>query len=298
MANPINRALDEAKILIKGDKIRLCYPNLPTAAHRVNLDYYHPEYPKAAKVAQDSGLRNLGDGMSPVIVEYVLRQKGLSLETPTEKTSHLYAIGSILFMGHQNATVWGSGLLTEPSSLRGFLHGSSLRKLDIRCVRGPHTRQVMEKIGHRCPPIYGDPGCLLPLLYQPETPKTLDYLVIPHVSMEKEIRKVIPEENIASMATEDYRHVAEKICSAKKVIASSLHGIIFSEAYGVPAVFYQDRPDRYNFKYADWYEGSGREKWATATNLQQAIETDPGEAPDLRGMQDRLLEAFPYDLWK
>lgn len=298
MANPIKRISSEMQILLSGNRIRLCYRNLPAQADRVNLNYFHPEYPKGVRVAEDSGQRNLGDGMSPVIVEYMLSQKGLSLETPVEKMRHLYAVGSVLFMGHQDATVWGSGLLMEPSALRGILHGKHLRKLDVRAVRGPYTRQVLEKIGHSCPEVYGDPGCLLPLMYQPQVEKTLDYLIIPHVSMEKEVRKYIPEENIVSMATEDYRQVADKICSAKKVIASSLHGIIFAEAYGVPAIFYQDRPDKYNFKYADWYEGSGRKTWQTATELQQALEMDPEPAPDLRQMQQALVEAFPYDLWK
>lgn len=298
MANPLKRISSEMQILLKSNKIRLCYCNLPTVENRVNLNYFHPEYPKGVKAAEDSGERNLGDGMSPVIVEHMLSQKGLSLDTEVCQTSHLFAVGSILFMGHQDATVWGSGLLLEPSKIRGFLHGKHFRKLDVRAVRGPYTRQILQKIGHRCPEVYGDPGCLLPMLYQPETEKSLDYLIIPHVSMEKEVRKYVPEENIVSMATEDYRHVAEKICSAKKVIASSLHGIIFAEAYGVPAIFYQDRPERYNYKYADWYEGSGRKSWQVATGLEQAIAMDPDPAPDLSNMQQGLIEAFPYDLWK
>lgn len=297
MANAVKRILDETKILAAKNTIIMCYPNLPAQADRVNLNHFFPQYPKGEKTAQDSGLRNLGDNIAPELVEFMLNKKGLSLQSSTQGKRHLYTIGSIVFMGHQDATVWGSGILTAPSAFRRLLHSKYLRKLDIRCVRGPLTKQNLEKIGHKCPQVYGDPGCLLPLLYKPEVEKTLDYVVIPHVSMEKDVRQMIPGENIVSMATQDYKAVADKICSAKKVIASSLHGIIFAEAYGIPTVFYQDRGDKYNFKYVDWYEGSGRKQWITATELMQAIQAEPMAAPDLSAMQQRLIESFPYDLW-
>ena len=298
MTGIIDRVKNEITVALQGDKITLCYPNLPAAANRVNLNFYHAEYPKGQKRAIDSGQRNLGDGISPTIVEYALQQRGLSLNTPIDGKRHLYAMGSIIFMGHQNATIWGSGLLTAPSVMRGILHHKMLRKLDIRSVRGPYTRKALQSIGHACPEVYGDPGVLLPLLYSPPKEKNLDYLIIPHVSMEKYVRERYPDECIASMATDDYKKVADKICSAKKVIASSLHGIIFAETYQVPAVFYQDRPEKYSFKYADWYEGTGRKQWLQTDSLEKAIEMDPNPAPDLTGMRDRLLDVFPYDLWE
>lgn len=297
MPRAIDRIKDEMSVWLAGDTINLCYCDLPTEKNRVNLNFFRSGIVKAERNQYDSGAKNLGDDIAPMLVEFLLKQKGISLRDETAKTTHLYAIGSILFMGHQNATVWGSGILTEPSRLRCFMHSRWFRTLDIRCVRGPYTRNVLQKNGHTCPPLYGDPGCLLPYMYKPQVKKTLDYLIIPHVSMEAAVRKVIPAENIASMATDDYKSVAEKICAAKKVIASSLHGIIFSEAYQVPTLFYQDRKDLYNFKYADWYEGTGRKSWKFATSLIDAIEMDPMPVPDLSATQQMLLEQFPYDLW-
>lgn len=298
MPKLIGRTGDEMRILMSGNRINLCYPNIPVIENKVNLNYFHSGFQKAKKNQTDSGARNLGDDIAPVLVEYMLKSKGLSLHDQSMETKHLYTIGSILFMGHQDATVWGSGILTKPTALREWIHNSWLRRLDIRCVRGPYTRQVLQKVGHDCPAVYGDPGCLLPLMYHPHTEKKLDFVVIPHVSMEKEIRKVLPEEYIVSMATEDYKTVIDKICSAEKVIASSLHGIVFSEAYHIPTIFFQDREERFNFKYADWYEGTGRKRWDTATVLEDAIKMNPMPAPDLSLIQQALIESFPYDLWR
>lgn len=269
-------------------KTKLCYPNSKIDKNKITLNYY------------DMNEHNLGDALSPIVVEYMLQRKGFSLEQLTTKTKNLYAIGSILFKGYQDATVWGSGLLINPPNLpRDFLHTKFFRKLDIRCVRGPLTQEILKKRGFNCPSLYGDPGCLMPLIYFPKVEKQLDYLVIPHYVKEKEMRKLVPEQNLASMRTNDYKYVINKICSAKRVISSSLHGIILAEAYGVPAIFYNDIEAGCDFKYADWYQSTGRTKWPAATQLEEAITMDiENSPPDLSEMQKQLINSFPYDLWE
>ena len=114
--------------------------------------------------------------------------------------------------------------------------------------------------------------------------------------MENTIRKIIPEDHIISMKTKDYKKVINKICSAKVVVSSSLHGIILAEAYGIPAVFVQDRPEKFNFKYQDWYESTNR-TMEVYTNLEKALTVEKKEVPDLNQMRKNLIDSFPYDLW-
>lgn len=294
----IDRIAKELKIYFLRNKIHLYYSQLEAVPNRINLNYCHVGLKKAGGTISDQEMHNLGDELSPIVVDHMLKKKGLSLDSSAKKTGHLYAIGSILFFGFQDATVWGSGLLTEPSLIRRITRGRLFRKLDIRCVRGPYTADIMRKSGFKCPDAYGDPGCLLPLIYAPKVEKTLEYVVIPHISMEEEAKKIVPAENVISMATEDYKAVIDKICSAKKVISSSLHGIILAEAYGVPAIFYQDRPSHYNFKYADWYESTGRKTWPETADLQEAVSMQVDFVPDLTQMQQTLIDTFPYDLWE
>lgn len=293
----IQRILDEIKIFILRNKIVLCYSHMRAKKNQVTLNYYHSGFELGTRSQEDSGIRNLGDDLAPHILTYMLSQKALTPESPAKKDAHLYTVGSILLLGYQDAVVWGSGIMTAPSFARTFFHRAVFRKLDIRAVRGPLTRKILLQLGHACPEVYGDPGCLMPLIYKPDVEKTLEYLVIPHYLVERHIKNDIPEENLVSMRTDDYRTVIDKICSAKKVIASSLHGIILAEAYGVPAIYFQQRSARFDFKYADYYQSTGRDFGPSASSLEEAIAMDPGAAPDLSGLQQDLLRAFPYDLW-
>ena len=91
-------------------------------------------------------------------------------------------VGSILNMGNFDATVWGSGILSV-AILKEIYKKAEYRKLDIRAVRGPITRAILENAGYGVPEIYGDPGILMPLIYKPNrVEETIPYLIIPHYS--------------------------------------------------------------------------------------------------------------------
>ena len=123
-----------------------------------------------------------------MIVDWMLQRKGIDPKQELGEPRHLYAIGSILQMGYQNAAVWGTGFAYELDGLQGKMHSSKVRKLDIRCVRGPKTRATLEKLGHTCPEVYGDPCAILPLFYQPKETERKDYYIIPQYWFEKEVR--------------------------------------------------------------------------------------------------------------
>ena len=109
----------------------------------------------------------MGDYLSPVIVNHMLQSYGLRQDVIVERTRHLYAVGSILAHGYQNATVWGSGLLNgNTKKARLYLH---MQKLDIRAVRGPLTREVLIRNGKKVPEVYGDPAIIMPDIYNPSS---------------------------------------------------------------------------------------------------------------------------------
>lgn len=288
----VKRVLQEIQSRILCNNIILGYPELKCEKDKVNLHCFYPEYTSQAE-------DNLGDYLSKVVVEWMLEQKSLTLSTKISEgvRKHLYAIGSIMLMGYQNATVWGTGFPFSPSYLRAIFNSKYFRKLDIRAVRGPLSRKILVDLGFDCSSVYGDPAVRMPLIYTPHDIEVqLDYLVIPDFSMENTIRKIIPEDHIISMKTKDYKKVINKICSAKVVVSSSLHGIILAEAYGIPAVFVQDRPEKFNFKYQDWYESTNR-TMEVYTNLEKALTVEKKEVPDLNQMRKNLIDSFPYDLW-
>ena len=84
----------------------------------------------------------------------------------------------------------------------------------------------------------------------------------------------------------------------RKVVSSSLHGIILAEAYGIPAVFLSEGRSEEILKYYDWYFSTGRSNVRMANTLVEALDMEPMEVPDLSKMQESIMEAFPYDLWE
>ena len=291
----VQRLVSEWRSIQNREKIQLNYEGHRTEPGKVNLHYYHPEWLRPDL----SGNRNLGDALSPLLVEWMLRRNNIDPNLHTGRTKHLYAVGSILQMGYQNASVWGSGFAYELSGLQGRLHGSAVRKLDIRCVRGPKTRDTLIRLGHHCPECYGDPVALMPLFYQPKEVERKDYYIIPQYWYEQETRKQYGDDHILSMNTEDYRSVIDRIASADMVASSSLHGLILAEIYGTPAVFFRARGPRFDYKYIDWYESTGRvlipeDDAAAALRKEGQVLSEKQRSK----LMNDLLSSFPYDLWQ
>lgn len=240
---------------------------------------------------------NLGDSLAPAICEWMLdrgkpapSECALAADVPV----HLLTVGSIVNMGGFDAAVWGSGVLSI-GVLREIYEKSRYRKLDIRAVRGPLTRSILENAGYEVPEVYGDPGILMPLIYQPERKEpSVPYTIIPHYL---DIEKCISQGyEYLDIRTADYRSFIDRIVRSRMVVSSSLHGIILSEAYGVPAVLLN-----YDFidllKYYDYYFSTGRRSVKVASSIEEALQTEPMSLPDLAEMQKNLMSSFPYDLF-
>lgn len=247
---------------------------------------------------KNNDIQNLGDYLSQVVCEYLLSQNNIS---PCENEDyinkvHLYCMGSILGFRCQNAVVWGTGILDESSLYKKRI---KLSEYDIRAVRGPKTRSVLLAMGMECPEVYGDPGILMPEIYLPGALlKQYNISYIPHLSEVNEtIEKNKLHINIISMETTDYQTVIDEIVKSKKVISSSLHGLILAEAYGVPAVLLLEN-GKSTFKYEDWYLSTGRTQYNIAHSLEEAMEIDNVSIPNLEELRNGLKAVFPYDLWR
>ena len=122
----MNRLIKEMISILNADNIILGYSELK-AKNVVNLNVYHPEYHSKGDKAC---INNLGDYLSKIVVEFMCKKEGFTLDDLIGgKKQHLYAIGSILLMGYQNCTVWGTGLPFVPGTLRGIPHRRPLRSL-------------------------------------------------------------------------------------------------------------------------------------------------------------------------
>lgn len=128
--------------------------------------------------------------------------------------------------------VWGSGCSGEDRSL-------TIPKF-VASVRGRLSREYLLSQGVACPEVYGDPAILLPLVYRPKVKKKYKLGIVPHVQdlylpVVETIRKDCQDILVIDLAHyEDWRDIIDAICSCEKIASSSLHGLIVSDAYGVP----------------------------------------------------------------
>lgn len=279
--------------------------DIPSKKNRVNIEH--------------STLKNAGDVLGPVIVEYMLKQKNIDPMKKVKRTKHLMTVGSIIGRGRFDTTVWGSGILKTVGDHRLERYKKVYhRKIDFRAVRGPYTREIVMKIGYECPEIYGDPAVLMPLIYSPVVDKEYNISVILHhrtIVVEKGSQEdgaisgndyvfpiesdIIREKQIHFIdpKTEDYKGFIEEILKSRIVISSSLHGIILAESYGVPAIFLNRGMDDQQTKFYDWYSSTGR-RLSECKSIEEALESSAPVLPDVSDLQKNLMDSFPYDLWE
>ena len=236
-----------------------------------------------ARIHVGPRVNNFGDLLGPEIVARIARSRGLE-ERP--ELRRILTVGSILHLARPGDVVWGSGAnVKEPAPIP--------RDLDVRAVRGPLTAARLREGGNRSSEVFGDPALLLPHLWTDEELGIVrgsgGTVLVPNLHD----RHRFPPTALSPRgpALEKVRQIA----SADSVIASSLHGIVVAEAFGVPAVLVAASTEP-AFKYEDYYAGTGRALPVAASDWRAALDTPP--APPLRGWDAAaLLEAFPDDLW-
>lgn len=161
----------------------------------------------------------------------------------------LFAIGSILDFANRKTVVWGSGFRE---------YDSKYKKTKVLAVRG---KLSLEKLpfNERGIVALGDPGLLLPLVYDRPLKQKFDVVIIPHfVDYSYFKEKWGTKYAVVNVRTNDLESVIDIIRQSKCVLSSSLHGLIFAHAYGVPALWikhgYVNSSD---FKYYDYFSGVG-----------------------------------------
>lgn len=205
---------------------------------------------------------NFGDELNYHILKSLTRKPLFNLPCMLCKNQeNILMIGSIIeSLTNKDSIVWGSGAM--------YGGGKTLREKPkkVLAVRGPLTRKYLLSQGVDCPEVYGDPALLLPLIYNPRITKKYKLGVIPHnVDFESEylseLKNDIEVKIIRLKGYEDWHKVIDEICECEFVISSSLHGLIVSDAYGIPNMWIQLSNDILggNFKYLDYFTSVGRD---------------------------------------
>lgn len=175
------------------------------------------------------GNKNFGDIITPYLVEKISDKKVIWVNKHCFR-EHYMVTGSILPDANKNSIVWGSGIMSKQQKIK--------KPKRICAVRGPLTRKRLLEIGYSCPEIYGDPALLLPLFYKCKNKKKYELGIIPHHADYFDVKKNAHGKKLLIINLFDpVEKVIKEICSCKRILSSSLHGIIVSHTYDIPSVW-------------------------------------------------------------
>jgi hypothetical protein len=174
----------------------------------------------------DHKLSNFGDILTPVIFSHY----NIPFVYADLESTDTLSTGSIAKNARPGTVVLGSGAMNQTDYL--------CPDANWIWVRGPRTRNLIVKAGGQCGEIYGDPGLLLPKIFsKTQVDQTYDVGIVPHVRHFKEAQEKFPDKFIINLATTQPIEVLKEILKCKKIISSSLHGIVVAHAYGIPAAW-------------------------------------------------------------
>ncbi|MEP0263895.1 polysaccharide pyruvyl transferase family protein [Dokdonia sp.] len=212
----------------------------------------------SSKFFEKKEQENYGDILSAQIVSWISGKEVSFYNAPAKKKSwfkksYLMAIGSIMNYTQPKAVVWGSGIISR---------NDQFSNATFCAVRGPLSRKRIQELGYLCPEVYGDPAILLPEYYQPDIEKKYEYGFIPHYVDQDIVSQWYGEGKdvtVLNLINDDVFYVTDRILECKKVISSSLHGVIVAQAYGIPAIWVQfsDKLSGDNVKYDDYFLSVG-----------------------------------------
>lgn len=190
---------------------------------------------------------NIGDGVVPFILKYLTGKDIISCNN--KDSGKLLSCGSVIEFIEDNDTVWGSGLIQSMPLIKK-------NNVKFLMVRGPLTRSSLLEVGYTVPEIYGDPCTLLPEILHGHCNKEYPVGIIPHYTETNEMRIMYPDSHYINIISNIETFVKE-ICKCEKIVTSSLHGYIISNAYNIPVEYKQltEKIIGGMFKFNDYCEG-------------------------------------------
>ncbi|AUP78184.1 polysaccharide pyruvyl transferase family protein [Flavivirga eckloniae] len=207
---------------------------------------------------RQDGRENYGDLMSKYLVEKISNEKVKTVLNPSKRRykyllKHYLSIGSIVSYANKKSIVWGSGIIKN---------NDTIRNAKFLAVRGPLTRAGIIEKGFSCPEIYGDPALLIPCYYNKQVSKKYAIGIIPHYVDYEEVNKRFKDNDavkVIDLLTYDVEKTTDEILECEQIISSSLHGVIVSHAYHIPALWvkFSDKLFGDDIKFYDYFESVG-----------------------------------------
>lgn len=246
----------------------------------VNLYYWH-------------GKANAGDYFSC----WLLQKMNVKF-TVSSNNVNLGVTGSILANTQlKNAKIWGCGF-----------HNSTDKcsHKNICAVRGNLSRQMLNLTNIKI----GDPGLLASYFYKSKSSKKYKFGIVSHYIDYDFFKSLNLPDNVKliTMGTNDIEKVLDEINECEFILSSSLHGIIFSHSYNIPAIHikHNELASKNSFKFLDYYSVFDIKYLMKSIKTKEDIDWDEfnllyenkqlfvPEAAEIKKIQEDLLSVFPY----
>lgn len=243
-----------------------------------------------------NGKVNFGDSINLYIIKNLSKKKPIWIYPKYWLSDNYLCIGSILQEASRNSLVWGSGFISDNIS-------QVKKPKKIYAVRGPKTRQKLLDLGIDCPKVYGDPALLLPKIYSPKIEKKYKLGIIPHyVDKGHSWLKCLEDEKdikLLDIQEHDPLKFIDDLLSCKNIASSSLHGLIVSDAYGIPSIWIKLSNNIVgdDFKFYDYFESVKRLnekpiKIISTSRVEDILKFKKHYKIDID--LDRLMESCPF----
>jgi len=221
--------------------------------------------------------RNFGDLLGPWLVS---KMTGREIQWAAKDEPHYMVVGSILGRVTPATVAWGVGSFGSEVE-KDFPSGPR-----YLAVRGPLTRARLEMFKRKCPRTYGDPALLAPEVYWPSIPKTHELGVVLRWSETKRKENFAVEGvKVIDLLTDDIEGTIDAMLSCKRILTTSLHGLILADAYQIPnAWLIASTGYGKEHKFWDYLISVGKEREPAEASL-----LDPGWS------LGKLISNFNYD---
>lgn len=247
----------------------------------------------------EEGRRNAGDWISPLICA---RLSGRSVEFARPRDCDLVSVGSLLLrlnkshrfhrLGFQRRLdIWGTGSLRAEDRLMGAhsLHAIRGRRSLAQCEKAPSIA------------VLGDPGILAGMLVERKTVPRSAMGVIPHMSDRghPEVAAFLAANPGAQLLdiTSPVVDLLEQIAECERIVSSSLHGLVFADALGIPNQWFVASNELIGgrHKFDDYYSIFDIEPEPIRLPRASLATLCEGYArTGLEGRKQALIESFPF----
>ena len=247
---------------------------------------------------------NFGDDLNVYLFEELTGKKILKYDEFFHyNCENFLGIGSIIeWCSTPHSVIWGSGAMYGNKTTK-------IKAASVLALRGKYSKDYLESCGIKCPNIFGDPALLLPMVYNPKNiRKKYKYGIVPHIMdydlpIVVEYRKNHPEILFIDLHNyNDWHEVINLFLSCENIISSSLHGLIVSDAYGIPNVhvIFSNQILGGDFKYRDYYSGVGK-SFITPLDFRESICIEKAQKvlenfKSIEFNYKKLLSVFPFNL--